>query len=97
MGEWLSGGYQKAIHCRKSLMDLVVYCKAVRFTGIEMLESMKYDEMVSITETKFLSLLSKPHPSSSTPRLPHFDPHSLDPPTFPPFYIPITCTHSTHS
>ncbi|KAI8616070.1 hypothetical protein BC830DRAFT_1119570 [Chytriomyces sp. MP71] len=48
----------------KSLMDLVVYCKAVRFTGMEMLDTMKYDEMVSITESKFLFLLAK-FPTSS--------------------------------
>ncbi|KAJ3237638.1 1-phosphatidylinositol 4,5-bisphosphate phosphodiesterase delta-4 [Chytriomyces hyalinus] len=43
----------------KSLMDLVVYFKAVRFTGLDTLDSLKFDEMVSITESKFLSLISK--------------------------------------
>ncbi|KAJ3009121.1 UNVERIFIED_CONTAM: 1-phosphatidylinositol 4,5-bisphosphate phosphodiesterase delta-4 [Siphonaria sp. JEL0065] len=42
----------------KSLMDLVVYCKAVRFTGMEMLES------------RFLNLISKPGATSSIPPSP---------------------------
>ncbi|KAJ3243758.1 1-phosphatidylinositol 4,5-bisphosphate phosphodiesterase delta-4 [Chytriomyces hyalinus] len=64
----------------KSLMELVVYFKAVRFTGLDTLDSLKFDEMVSITESKFLSLISKQIlPGFSTTASPRLNPQSTPP------------------
>ncbi|KAJ3394905.1 1-phosphatidylinositol 4,5-bisphosphate phosphodiesterase delta-4 [Entophlyctis sp. JEL0112] len=43
----------------KSLTDLVVYFKAVRYSGVGLLDSMRIDQMISISENKFLGSLSR--------------------------------------
>ncbi|KAI9350891.1 PLC-like phosphodiesterase [Obelidium mucronatum] len=69
----------------KSLMDLVVYCKAVRFTGMDMLGSLRFDEMVSISESRFSAFLAKPgaNGQNSTPPSPTLKtPLSTSPTTY---------------
>ncbi|KAJ3193496.1 1-phosphatidylinositol 4,5-bisphosphate phosphodiesterase delta-4 [Irineochytrium annulatum] len=47
----------------RGLSDLVVYCKSVRFTTTTIADALKFDEMVSLSESKALSFLGAPQAS----------------------------------